>query len=66
MRFMLLQAYGEVGLADCPPMNEWDPADVRAHIEFQRALNVELLELDFLSEFTMLNSVSALQMFGSS
>ncbi len=41
---MLLQAYGEVGLADCPPMNEWDPADVRAHIEFQHTLNVELLE----------------------
>ena len=27
---------------------------------------VELLELEFLSEFTMLNSVSALQIFGSS
>lgn len=43
MRFMLLQAYGAVELADCPPMTEWDPADVRAHIEFQHTLNAELL-----------------------
>src|SRR3954467_885291 len=44
MRFMLLQAYGAVEMENCPPMNEWDPADVRAHIEFQQALNTELLE----------------------
>jgi hypothetical protein len=43
MRFMLLQAYGGVELADCPPMSEWDPADVKAHIEFQHTLNAELL-----------------------
>jgi hypothetical protein len=44
MRYMLLQAYGGVELENCPPMTEWDPADVRAHIEFQHALNAELLE----------------------
>jgi hypothetical protein len=40
---MLLQAYGGVELEGCPPMNEWDPRDVKAHIEFQHALNAELL-----------------------
>jgi hypothetical protein len=44
MRFMLLQNYGLVE-SDCPPMTEWSPADVRAHIEFQQALNTELAEL---------------------
>jgi hypothetical protein len=44
MRYMLLQAYGDVELEDCLPMNEWAPADVRAHIDFQHALNAELLE----------------------
>lgn len=44
MRFMLLQNYGPVE-SDCPPMTEWSPADVRAHIEFQQALNTELAEL---------------------
>ena len=44
MRFMLLQAYGGVELPDCPPMTEWAPEDVRAHIEFQHTLNAELLE----------------------
>ena len=43
MRFMLLQNYGPVG-SDCPPMTEWSPADIRAHIEFQQALNRELVE----------------------
>ncbi len=43
MRFMLLQAYGEVELEGCPPMTEWAPADVKAHIEFQHTLNTELL-----------------------
>jgi hypothetical protein len=40
---MLLQAYGGVELEGCAPMNEWDPRDVKAHIEFQHALNAELL-----------------------
>jgi hypothetical protein len=41
MRFMLLQNY-EAPEWDCPPMDQWAPADVRAHIEFQVALNAEL------------------------
>ena len=44
MRFMLLQNYGEVE-SDCAPMSEWTPADIKAHIDFQRALNDELAEL---------------------
>jgi hypothetical protein len=41
MRFMLLQNYGEVE-SGCAPMTEWTPHDVKAHIEFQHALNQEL------------------------
>lgn len=44
MRYMLLQAYGGVELEGCTPMTEWAPEDVKAHIEFQKSLNVELLE----------------------
>jgi hypothetical protein len=44
MRFMLLQNYGPVE-SDCPPMTQWSPADIKAHIEFQHVLNRELLEL---------------------
>ena len=43
MRFLLLQHYGEVESA-CEPMTEWAPGDVKAHIEFQHALNRELAE----------------------
>ena len=43
MRFMLLQNYGPAE-SDCPPMPEWSPAEIRAHIEFQQALNRELLD----------------------
>jgi len=43
MRFMLLQNYGQVE-SDCAPMTEWTPADIKAHIEFQQALNTELTE----------------------
>src|SRR5712691_1696515 len=43
MRFMLLQSYGAVG-SDCPPMSEWSPEDIKAHIEFQQALNTELTQ----------------------
>jgi hypothetical protein len=43
MRFMLLQNYGEVE-SDCQPMTEWTPGDIKAHIEFQQALNQELTE----------------------
>ena len=41
MRFMLMQTYGGVE-SDCPPMTEWTPGDVTAHIDFQHALNAEL------------------------
>jgi len=44
MRFMLLQNYGPAE-SGCPPMTEWSPADVQAHIEFQQALNTELAGL---------------------
>ena len=43
MRFMLLQNYGGVE-SDCPPMTEWAPEDVKAHLEYQEALNEELME----------------------
>jgi hypothetical protein len=44
MRFMLLQNYGEVE-SHCAPMTEWEPADIKAHIDFQQALNQKLAEL---------------------
>ena len=44
MRFMLLQNYGEVE-SGCAPMPEWSPGDIKAHIEFQQALNEELAAL---------------------
>jgi hypothetical protein len=44
MRFMLLQNYGEVE-SHCPPMTEWAPEHVSAHIAFQVALNEELTKL---------------------
>ncbi|MFN8051383.1 MAG: YciI family protein [Acidimicrobiales bacterium] len=43
MRFMLLQYYGEVE-SNCPPMMEWSPEEIRAHIEFQHTLNAALTE----------------------
>ena len=43
MRFMLLQNYGEVE-SDCPPMTEWTPEDIKAHIDFQNVLNDELIK----------------------
>ena len=44
MRFMLMQHYGGVE-GDCPPMYEWSPTEVQAHIAFQQALNQRLEEL---------------------
>lgn len=42
MRFMLLQHYAPA--ENCGvPMHEWRPEDIQAHIEFQQALNAELL-----------------------
>jgi len=43
MRFMLLQDYGGVE-SDCPPMAEWTPEEIKTHLDFQNALNAELLE----------------------
>ena len=43
MRFMLLQNYGETG-SECPPIDEWAPGDIRAHIDFQVALNAALVD----------------------
>ena len=43
MRYMLLQNYGPTE-SDCPPMSQWSPADIKAHIEFQQALNAELFD----------------------
>jgi hypothetical protein len=43
MRFMLLQNYGAPA-SDCPPITEWAPGDIKAHIEFQHTLNTELME----------------------
>jgi hypothetical protein len=43
MKFMLLQHYGRVE-GDVPPMTEWAPGDVAAHIKFQMDLNAELRE----------------------
>jgi hypothetical protein len=44
MRFMLLQSYGETE-SNCPPVTEWKPEDIRAHVDFQIALNAELTGL---------------------
>ena len=44
MKFMLLQAYGGIA-RDVPPMSEWTPAAIEAHINFQKDLNAELKEL---------------------
>jgi hypothetical protein len=43
MRFMLLQDYGGVE-SGCPPMAQWTPGEIKAHIDFQNALNRELAE----------------------
>lgn len=43
MKFMLLQAYGGVP-EGTPPMTEWTPEEVDAHITYQKDLNAELTE----------------------
>jgi hypothetical protein len=43
-KFLLLQKY-EGGEGCDVPMTEWAPADIKAHIDFQIALNKELTEL---------------------
>jgi hypothetical protein len=44
MRFMLLQNYGSVE-SGMGPMLEWSQSDTQAHIDFQIALNRELMAL---------------------
>ena len=40
-KYLLLQNYG--GTAGCDlPMTDWAPGDIKAHIDFQIALNAEL------------------------
>jgi len=43
MKFMLLQAYGGVDKS-VPPMTEWTPEEINAHITYQKDLNAELEE----------------------
>lgn len=43
MKFMLLQDYGGVE-EDVPPMSQWTPGEIEAHIQYQRDLNEELRE----------------------
>ena len=42
MKYMLLMAYGEI--KGVPPITEWTPADIAAHIAFQEKLGAELTE----------------------
>jgi len=41
MKYMLLMNYGG---ADCAPMTEWAPEEVKEHIAFQRRLGKELAD----------------------
>lgn len=49
MKFMLLQNYGGVP-EGVPPMSEWTPEEIDAHINFQKDLNAELRERGELVE----------------
>lgn len=49
MKFMLLQNYGGVP-EGVPPMSEWAPGEVEAHIAYQKDLNAELRERGELVE----------------
>jgi hypothetical protein len=44
MKFMLLQDYGAGVPEGVPPMGEWTPGEVDAHIQFQKDFNAELRE----------------------
>lgn len=48
-KFLLLQNY-EGGTGCAVPMADWDPADIKAHIDFQVALNKELMDKGELVE----------------
>ena len=43
MKFLLLQNY-EGGAGCDVPMDQWTPADIKAHVDFQLTLNQELLD----------------------
>jgi hypothetical protein len=58
MKFMLLQAYGGVP-EGTPPMTEWTPEEVDAHITYQKDLNAELTER---GEFVDARGLSAPQL----
>ncbi len=49
MKFMLLQDYGGVD-ESVPPMSEWMPEEIEAHIRYQKDLNAELRERGELVE----------------
>lgn len=49
MKFMLLQDYGGVD-PSVPPMGEWKPEEIEAHIKYQKDLNAELRERGELVE----------------
>jgi hypothetical protein len=49
MKFMLLQSYGGVP-EGTPPMSEWTPEEIQAHIEAQHRINDELRERGELVE----------------
>lgn len=42
MKYMLLMHHGNEGGGDCPPITEWPPGDVQAHIAFMIDLNKDL------------------------
>ncbi len=48
-KFLLLQNYAG-GVACDVPMTNWAPEDIKAHIDFQHALNKELLDKGELVE----------------
>jgi hypothetical protein len=52
-RYLVLSKYDEG--ADAPPMDEWDPDDITAHLEYLRALNAELIESGELVEMQALS-----------
>ena len=39
MKFMLLQEYGGVD-ENVPPMTEWKPEEIQAHIQYQQDLRI--------------------------
>jgi hypothetical protein len=42
MKYLLMMSYGEI--EGVPPITQWSPKDIKAHIEFQNQLGAELTE----------------------